>query len=66
MKESLPLRERPLDVAFIVFFAINLGFVTYLIDIEQLPIRRTLRIPCGRRARSSTWSTGGGARSTQR
>jgi hypothetical protein len=38
MKESLPLRERPLDVAFIVFFAINLGFVTYLIDIEQLTI----------------------------
>jgi hypothetical protein len=38
MQKSLPLRERPLDLAFIVFFAINLGFVTYLVDIEQLTI----------------------------
>jgi EXPERA (EXPanded EBP superfamily) len=38
MHKSIPLRERPLDLAFIVFFAINLGFVTYLVDIEQLTI----------------------------
>jgi hypothetical protein len=34
----LPLRERRMDLAFIVFFAINLGFITYIVDIEQLVI----------------------------
>lgn len=34
----VPLSQRRLDLAFIVFFAINLGFVTYLIDVEQLTI----------------------------
>jgi len=38
MQQSLPLGQRRLDLAFIVFFAINLGFITYLVDIEQLTI----------------------------
>jgi EXPERA (EXPanded EBP superfamily) len=35
----VPLRRRPIDVLFIVFFAINAGFITYVVDLEQLVIR---------------------------
>lgn len=35
---TIPLRERRYDLAFIVFFAVNLGFITYIVDIEQLVI----------------------------
>jgi hypothetical protein len=34
----VPLRRRPLDVVFVVFFAVNLGFITYIVDLEQLVI----------------------------
>lgn len=34
----IPLRKRPLDIVFIIFFAINFVFVTYMIDLEQLVI----------------------------
>jgi len=33
------LSRRPFDLAFIAFFAVNLGFITYVVDIEQLVIR---------------------------
>jgi hypothetical protein len=36
--QTIPLAERRWDLAFIVFFAINLGFITYIVDIEQLVI----------------------------
>ncbi len=29
---------RPYDIVFIIFFAINLGFITYIVDFEQLVI----------------------------
>jgi hypothetical protein len=35
---AVPLRKRPYDLAFIAFFLINLLFITYVIDIEQLII----------------------------
>ena len=35
---SLPLRKRPVDIVLIVFFCINLFFITYIVDIEQLVI----------------------------
>lgn len=35
---SLPLSRRPMDIALIVFFSINLFFITYIVDIEQLII----------------------------
>ena len=35
---SIPLRERRLDLLFIAFFVINLGFITYIVDLEQLVI----------------------------
>ena len=36
---SLPLSRRPVDIALIVFFCVNLFFITYIVDLEQLVIR---------------------------
>jgi len=33
-----PLSKRPVDIAIIIFFIINLFFITYIIDLEQLVI----------------------------
>jgi len=33
-----PLRQRPLDLAIVAFFAVNLLLITYLVDLEQLVI----------------------------
>jgi hypothetical protein len=38
MSETIPFAERRLDVIIVAFFLINLLFVSYLIDIEQLVI----------------------------
>jgi len=38
VRTPIPLARRPLDVGFIVFFLINLTFVTYVVDLEQLVI----------------------------
>ena len=34
----LPLSERRIDLLFIAFFLLNLGFITYIVDLEQLVI----------------------------
>jgi hypothetical protein len=36
--QPLPLSKRPVDIALIVFFCINLFFITYIVDVEQLVI----------------------------
>lgn len=38
MRAPVPLSRRRLDIAFILFFLVNLGFVTYVVDLEQLVI----------------------------
>jgi hypothetical protein len=38
MPDPLPLSKRPLDVFFLAFFIVNLGFITYIVDVEQLVI----------------------------
>jgi hypothetical protein len=38
-RQSIPLAARPLDVVFVAFFLINLLFITYIVDIEQIVIR---------------------------
>lgn len=38
MRRAIPLARRPIDILFVVFFAINLGFITYIVDFEQLVI----------------------------
>jgi len=37
--DVVPLRRRPIDLIFIAFFAVNAGFITYIVDLEQLVIR---------------------------
>jgi hypothetical protein len=34
----VPLRQRKLDLIFIAFFVVNLTFITYIVDLEQLVI----------------------------
>jgi hypothetical protein len=36
---SIPLGERKYDWLFLVFFVLNLGYITYMVDLEQLVIR---------------------------
>jgi hypothetical protein len=40
-----PLRQRPLDVVFVIFFIVNLGFITYIVDLEQLVIEDPSKFP---------------------
>jgi hypothetical protein len=36
--QPVPLRERKIDFLFLAFFVVNLGFITYIIDLEQIVI----------------------------
>ncbi len=36
--DAVPLAKRPWDIAILVFFLVNLLFITYIVDIEQLII----------------------------
>ena len=38
MPDVLPLRKRPIDVVIIIFFLVNVLFVTYIVDFEQIAI----------------------------
>jgi EXPERA (EXPanded EBP superfamily) len=38
LRVSRRLRERRVDLIFIAFFVVNLGFITYFFDIEQLTV----------------------------
>jgi len=38
MRKLIPLKKRPLDISILSFFWINILFITYLIDLEQLVI----------------------------
>lgn len=37
-RRPIPLARRPWDIAFLIFFAVNLFFITYIVDLEQLVI----------------------------
>ncbi len=37
-KKTIPLSKRPGDIAILVFFLVNLLFITYIVDLEQLVI----------------------------
>jgi hypothetical protein len=37
-RRTIPLRQRRLDWVLLVFFAVNLCFITYFVDIEQLTV----------------------------
>ncbi|MGO8946404.1 MAG: EXPERA domain-containing protein [Ktedonobacterales bacterium] len=36
--KTIPFKDRPLDMVIVAFFLINLLFITYVIDLEQLVI----------------------------
>ena len=36
--QTIPLKRRPLDIAILAFFLVNILFISYLVDIEQLTI----------------------------
>ncbi len=36
--EIKPLKERKIDVAILIFFFVNILFITYIVDLEQLVI----------------------------
>lgn len=38
MSDMIPLRRRPLDIFILMFFFVNLFFITYIVDLEQLVI----------------------------
>jgi hypothetical protein len=38
MRRAIPLRARPIDWLLLGFFLVNLGFITYIVDVEQLII----------------------------
>ena len=38
MRETIPLSQRRIDIVLIAFFLVNLLFVSYFIDTEQLVI----------------------------
>ena len=37
-RTPIPLARRPADFAFLIFFVVNLTFITYVVDLEQLVI----------------------------
>jgi len=37
-REVIPLSQRPADIAIVAFFLVNLLFITYVVDLEQLVI----------------------------
>lgn len=38
MRVTIPLSRRPLDVALVAFFAVNLCFTTYVVSLEQIAV----------------------------
>ena len=38
MRNVIPLRERPWDIGLLVFFFVNLTFITYIVDFEQIMV----------------------------
>jgi emopamil binding protein len=38
VRQVLPITRRPLDAIFVAFFLVNLLFITYIVDFEQLVV----------------------------
>lgn len=38
VREAIPLSERKFDLVFLAFWVINLAFITYIVDLEQIVI----------------------------
>jgi hypothetical protein len=38
VRRRVPLHQRRLDIIFVIFFVVNLGFITYIVDLEQVVV----------------------------
>ncbi len=38
VRRAVPIGRRRFDLAFVAFFLVNVGFITYVVDLEQLVI----------------------------
>lgn len=38
-RQPVPISRRRVDLLFVAFFLVNFGFITYVVDLEQLVIR---------------------------
>jgi hypothetical protein len=43
VRQTVPLRERPVDWILVGFFVVNLGFITCIVDLGQLLIADVTR-----------------------
>jgi hypothetical protein len=61
-RRPIPIRQRRLDLLFVAFFLLNFGFITYVVDLEQVVIAGPARFsyPLWPPAPLSIWSTGTG------
>ena len=52
-RQPIPIRQRRLDLLFVAFFLMNFGFITYVVDLEQVVIAGPAgsATHCGRRHR---------------
>lgn len=41
MRTVIPLRQRPLDIAILAFYLVNIIFISYFFDLEQIVITDT-------------------------
>ncbi|MCX6250987.1 MAG: emopamil-binding family protein [Bacteroidetes bacterium] len=39
MRITTPLKQRPVDYIYLAFFIVNILFITYIVDLEQLVIK---------------------------
>ncbi len=44
MRTVIPLKKRPLDIVITAFFLINILFITYIVDFEQIAVSGPVRL----------------------
>ena len=44
-RQPIPISQRRVDLLFVAFFLLNFGFITYVVDLEQLVIARSRPVP---------------------
>ena len=55
--KTIPFSQRRVDWIFVSFFLINLFFITYIVDLEQLDHSQTYRIFNNLFGRQLRWSS---------
>ncbi|HUZ36423.1 MAG TPA: hypothetical protein VMV17_08840 [Streptosporangiaceae bacterium] len=60
-RRPVPLRRRRVDWVLLAFFAVNLCFITYFVDIEQLTVASAAHFHYPPRSTPSSAATNGSA-----